>query len=298
MDINDRDGKGMNDHRGPGIEDAAPHVSELLRDYVQGGLTPAIAEDVREHLDRCEECRLELVAVTALGSTGADPLTEIESARLTDVVKRRTHPATRRDRHWGSIAAGLGAAAVVALGVVLSLHLGAGDSANSSTNAGGASTTRSVSHDQVAAEPSPASGAEAAAPRPTPLFEHHPAVTVAQLRSEGSNGTVFKAFAGYFDSADAARLRPVLTKQLADQAPSTDLSSQIERCTQAVVTSENHPTLPAYAAATSFRNHPALVLGFAWTPALSGPLDHYMFWAWARRGCGFPLTYETGQVKP
>jgi hypothetical protein len=120
---------------------------------------------------------------------------------------------------------------------------------------------------------------------------------VAQLRAQGSEGPVFKAFAGYFDSADTARLRPVLTRQLADQAGS-GLSSQIERCTHSVFTSENHPTLPAYAAATSFQDKPALVLGFAWTPAPSGPLDHYMFWAWPRRECGFPLTYETGQVKP
>jgi hypothetical protein len=270
----------------------------MLRDYARGELAPATSKDVREHLDHCDLCRAELVAVTALASAEDDPLSEIERARLADVVDRRMRPATRRSRHWGGIAAGLGAAALVALGLVASFHLGTTQSANSAGSAGGTSTNHSVSHDEVAAQPSAASGAKAAVPPPTPLFDHDPVVTVEQLRAEGSDGSVFKAFAGYYDSSDAARLQPTLTRQLADQAGSSDLSSQIERCTHTVIASENHPTLPAYAAAASYQNRRALVLGFAWTPAVSGPLDHYMFWAWPRRECGFPFDYETGHVKP
>ena len=278
------------------------HVSEQLLAYARDELGGDEALFVREHLEACSECRGELDAVRALISGHEEELTEIERARLHDAVSRRTRPAARPPRRWGGIAAGLGAAALVILGVVLSAHVGSGGGGGAASSEMNAPVVASpaTTNDQISNQGAAAAGAKAPAVRPSPSFAHSPsaATSLSALRAEGAEGPLFRAFAGYYDSTDASRLHSALTDQLAAEAPTKALSSQIRRCANTVLGNDNHPALPAYAADTSIEDRPALVLGFAWTPDASGPLDHYMFWAWPRRECGVPLTYETGDVKP
>lgn len=270
------------------------HVSEILRAYARGELSDDARREADDHLDSCADCRAELDAVRVLAVGEEDALTELEGARMRDAVTRRTRPATHRARRWPAVVAGIGAAALIALGVVVSSGGGGGGSASSNAVQAPA---EGINHDQVSTSGG-ASGANAAGVRPTPVFEHDASLTTSALRSKGTKGEVFQAYAGYFDASDAARLKPALTKQLAREAPSSTISSQIQRCTHTVLSAGNQAALPAFASATSFEDKPALVLGFAWTPAGTGPLDHYMFWAWPRNECGVPLTYETGRVKP
>lgn len=276
------------------------HVSGSLRAYARGELDDASRRDVDRHLSLCRDCRAELAAVRMLAAHEAEALTDIERARIRDAVRRTTTPSVARTRHFGGIAAALGAAALVAVAVVFAHVSGSGGGGSSAAenainapaqgSAGGGAGVQNGANDA-------ASGVQAAGPPPSPLFEHHAALTTTALKSEGSAAPVFRAFARYYDSADAVRLTPVLTKELADQAHSHAVSSQIQRCAHTVLRNERHPALPAYASATSIKHRPALVLGFAWTPLTRGPLDHYMFWAWHRSECGVPITYETGNVK-
>ncbi|MFN2594348.1 MAG: anti-sigma factor [Actinomycetota bacterium] len=276
----------------------AQHVSDQLATFARHQLDAEAERHVRVHLQGCADCTAELRAIEAL-AVDEEPLSELERARLRDNVARSTRPATRASRRWPGIAAGLGAAALVALGVVLS-HVSTGGSA-ASNSAANAPVEKSATglNDSISNQGSAAGGSRAVGPPPTPLFEAHGPTDLSALKTEGARGPVFRAFATYYDSTDASRLELTLTKQLADQAAShSGISSQIQRCSHTVLASEKHPTLPAYAATTSIKDRPALVLGFAWTPQAKGPLDHYMFWAWRRKNCGIPLTYETGHVKP
>ncbi|MDQ3878077.1 MAG: zf-HC2 domain-containing protein [Actinomycetota bacterium] len=272
-------------------------ISEKLAPYARGELETAAAASIRSHVDDCEACRAELDALGALTAAIDPPLSEIERARLHEGVRRRTQPSVRRPRRWGGIAAAIGAAALVALGVVLAGNPG---STSNSNGAGSALTApREGGHGvKNQGNSDTAASAKAGGPPPSPLFERQTALTTSALRKRGAMSPIFKAFAGYYDSSNAARFQQPLVKQLAAQAPTSDVSSQIEQCAHSVLTGEDHPALPAYAAQTSIEDKPALVLGFAWTPSTTGPLDHYMFWAWPRSQCGAPLTYETGEVRP
>ena len=106
------------------------HVRLELGGYVLGGLEPAEAEAVREHLARCAACAAEHAELAGLprllalaeGAEDAAPLPAAVEERVLDAVARERGPARRRRRpRWRpalALAAGV-AAIAAALAIVL-----------------------------------------------------------------------------------------------------------------------------------------------------------------------------------
>lgn len=305
--------------------------SELLRGYVRGDLPDELAQEVREHLAACSDCRAEEGAVTALAAADrADvrPLDDVERARLhrglaqelflaranTDVAGAGS--GGRRWVRW--IAPAAAAAAVLAGVLVMSLGGGVDDTASAplsqqeagegGSGADGAAEDSSTAlkdgdkpnrQRSSAAVTSEAAGAggeqtEYAVPNaPQPVFDpNRGAVDTAEL-AEIARGH-FPPFADAYTPSDGPRLYDRFLAALSDAA--VGVSAQIEAC--AATLPQDGSLIPAYATVGEYDERRAVVVGFVTSDPGSRKLDRYVMWVWEMDDCEQPIDTLFGRIEP
>ena len=297
--------------------------SELLGPLLRGELSEQQATSVEDHIAGCEECRAEkeglqaLIGAPALMSVPAEPLTEFEKARLRRAVAGAmpaASPAARTivsepGKPWAArIAPYLGTAAALILVVFGATQLdlggsdddsGAGDGTaiEQDSSGGGRGADEGASNDTAVT--SGEALAEDGAPAPGPSFEPEAGdIERTGLRRFGSTDPLFKSFALTLTTDDAESLNEQYLRDLASAGAAAGDPATITECGQQVLTSQDSPTLPAYAGYGELEKKDVLMMGFVYSGADAGPLDKFMLWIWPRDDCSIPSEYQFGKIKP
>jgi len=279
---------------------------------------------VEDHIAGCEECRAEkeglkaLTGAPALLSVPAEPLTELERARLHRAVAGAmpaASPAARTivsepGKPWAArIAPYLGTAAALILVVfgATQLDLGGSDD-ESGAGDGGAAIERDGSDgagggDEGASNDTAVTSgdafAEDNAPVPGPSFEPEAGdIERTSLRRFGSRDPLFKSFALTLTTDDAENLDQQYLRDLATAGAATGDPATITECGEQILSAQNDPTLPAYAGYGELESEDVLMMGFVYSGADAGPLDKFMLWIWPRDDCSIPSEYQFGKIKP
>ena len=300
------------------MDDAMTHetCSELLPRYVRGELAAEQSEEVRTHLETCDDCRAEERAAIALLSSDEPPMDDVERARLhralaqelfaaranADVAGAATAPAREWTR-W--MAPALAAAAVLAGALVIATGGGtddaadlglsapereelgddAGDAAESGGGAGFDAETRP--HRSRAVRGTAATQESALAPAgPQPVFVANAGSVAADDLSElGRSGEPFRSFVESYAPEDGPDLYAGFLRGLAREAGGA--RREVEQC--AATLPQDGTLLPAYAALARYEGKDALVLGFVTSDPGSESFDRYLMWVWARDSCRQPI---------
>ena len=304
-------------------------VSEVLVDYARGDLDAATKASVDEHLSGCRICAAELKAVSVLHLEQA-PLSDAERSRLHRAVAEQVGPSParqsplRRARWAARVAPALGAAALVALGVVGALGLITGEGGDelggrSGAEDGGALTgvgdgggdqgaaskhrrARGADKDGAQAEgveeSSEAGDPEAAsiAGALEPTFDP----TTAPLTERDLSALARKTGYDAFDSSGApnrmANREVLLVEQLSRMAPKA-VRGQVRSCARSVTSRGQEQLFATFGTLTEVDDRPSLVLGFIW-PGPPQDRTGYMLWAWPRGSCEEPLAYSASGDNP
>jgi anti-sigma factor RsiW len=308
------------------MDEAMTHerCSELLRGHVLGDLPRDLADEVRAHLDECEECRAEERAVSILvaGAGQTAPLDELERARLhRGLAQELFTPRANADvasaaggaPRWTKwVAPALATAAVLAGIAVMTTRGGSSDeTATQQLSAEGGGDTQE-DHPANALDDSAASGGGAggleqgadaersnsstalgaAAPAPDtasrvpPQFDAHAgSLTTEDLSRLGRSGDLFQAFAAAYRPGDGKDLYEPFLETLVDESPG--LRGEIEQC--AATLPRDGSLIPVYGALADYDGRDALVLGFVTSDPGSAELDRYLIWVWERGKCEQPI---------
>lgn len=294
--------------------------SELLHDYVGGGLDRDLAAEVSSHLAGCEDCRAEERTLTALLAS-EPPLDELERARLHRALTQELFadpanadvaggPGSPSWRRWIAPAAGSAAAVLVALLVVTGGLMGGGeDSADSGSTAvqpaqglndegaaeaeGGGGDLESAASEPLRAQDGAAQGAGAGKPGefvydadgPQPEFELTDALSSEELSEIGRTSDLFRSFSRRYTVADVPALSDRFLNRLVESSGAAE--RQARRCAKTLP--EGQEALPAYGATGRYEGRKALVLGFVADGGGSPRLDRYLMWVWAKGSCKQPI---------
>lgn len=291
------------------------HPTSELPAYVRGELDGDAAREVTEHLEECEECAEEERGLRLLTRDDADELNDLERARLHHAVIAaaaeaaapvRAAPLGRR------LAPYLGTAAVLvllAVGVMVAGPGGDGEGLRSADMDAGAEmegpeAPAEVGRDAVTQETQFGSvegaasdaGAAGTAGGPTPDFE----LTAGRMAADdldrlGRSARPFRAFAEAYRADAAPALQGPALEQLVADLPE-DEADIVRACARHVLRTSAHAPIPVYGGYGSLDGQEVLLLGFAWAPGTSGPLDRFMIWAWPRGSCESPLVYRFGWI--
>lgn len=309
------------------------HPTELLLDLLEGELQGVDAARAQEHVDSCEHCAEELVALRHLLDSGdGGSLTEIERARLhRDVLKEIQAPASDaadESSPWARLAPYLGTAAVLALlavGVMTFDMTGGDDTGGAGGDTvenhveqpgsdGGADedrvapegASRADSGDATAedtAQPNAASAGKALAssqpfPRPRPTFQATAGDLAAEDLAElGRSTAPLTAFARSYVVDDVAALGEASLVELSKGVGGEE-ARLIRRCGRQILRTGGYSAIAAFGGFGSMDGQEVLLLAFAWTPEPSGELDRFMVWAWPKGNCERALEYRMGYINP
>lgn len=279
--------------------------SELLAPYLRGGLAPADAALVEQHLTDCDDCRTEALALEALQPPGAQGMTDLERRRLHRGLGLAGAASRRGPAAW------LGAVAMIALvAVAAAVWLpqqsgddSGGDSAAEvqseadTSGAGGGAALESVEDEDARTLDATTESLQMAPPVPVYAADVLD-VSTQQLGRLGRTTSPFPEYAAFYTAEDAERLHARYVRLLGRALPADD-SQNFDDCVSAVSDALPYPILPAYAARARVDGDDLFVLGFAWTFSPSGPLDRFMLWGWRPGQCDKPpVVYQTGDIRP
>lgn len=310
-------------------------ASELLSEYARGDLDAETSGRLAAHLAGCEECSLELRAVTALLPAPAEEtLTDLERARLHRAVREGALERTPEregalertivpepKRGPGRMASWLGAAAMLALVAVgiTQLDLTGGDDA---ADGGGSSAVQEEAGSDVARDES------------APVEFGGPDIGEGSTRSNSAEALAEDEAAGGAAS-DAARiparfdpdagafktneLRNYAAREDPFRAFAANYSSADAEALQDLyldaienaapsgkgrslirrcalqVMEQDFPIVPAYGAYGRFEGRRVLVLGFVYAPE-DQDLSRYLVWVWPRESCSSPVKIIAGRI--
>ncbi len=272
--------------------------SEHLAAYARGELPGDLRAQVSQHLDACEDCRLEASAAVALADA-LEGMSELERKRLHSALDKATG-AAKPGR--ARLAAALGVAATIA---VLAVGFVMRDRVISPTVSGtAADSVERPSTEELFGTPEAddammldiEAGAGAAPPQPTFAADLR-AMTSKQMTRLGSSQYPFVEFATFYSVEDIDALYNPYTRQLAAQAPDDEVTRQIKECIKSVADKFPYHLLPAFGASGKVDGRESLIVGFTWTERPIGALNQYMLWAWPGGDCTSAApTYLTGTI--
>ncbi|MDP9222660.1 MAG: hypothetical protein M3P18_02180, partial [Actinomycetota bacterium] len=265
--------------------------SELLRAYVAGD-SGEDAAAVSEHLEECPDCRSEQATLEMLLSP-VEPLTPRERSHLRATVaaameqeapvkarRSLTAVAAGDGSHrqpWRWVTPALSAAAAVLLIAGGLFFLGRGGT-NSSFNTAAPAARAPDKNAELARPATP--GAGGAGPEPT--FATSTTAFAGEKSSPASTQpAVIASFAASYSGSQARSLSTTFLDRLAQDAPS-GAARQVRICGRRVLAARKLPVLPAYGTYATVRGEPALVLEFASSDTVDGPLTRFMLFAWPR----------------
>ena len=294
------------------------HFSELLTPFLKGELDAQRAGDVREHLQGCSECSLELEGLRALHGLPTDSLTDIERGQLRSTVKQAVMVA-RHDRDvirqrpsgnsWAFKAIGVAASLLV---VVAGITYVIDDDRDENAQSAGSGVDQSaadgplplarkvtgaVTPDQLVpegyevAEPTAdakeapetaldGAGSGAASEGRTKVERRN--LRTKALANIAARSPLFQEFARAYQAEDVAGLQADFVERLVEQSPA-DAEAQVRACSDVIFGSQELPTLPVMALFSRIDGQPVLILGFAFSQDReSGPLNEFSVFAWAR----------------
>ncbi|MDQ3951713.1 MAG: zf-HC2 domain-containing protein [Actinomycetota bacterium] len=289
--------------------------SELLSGYLRGELPSEEAEEVRTHLESCDDCRAEERAVAALMTADETPLDDVERARLhrglaQELFTTRANadvagaaPAGPDWRRW--IAPAFASAAVLAGILALTLGGGTDDAAQVEQLSapereelrdrdGGSDSAESGAGGGAASKPGRALSGEASAHGsatefaggPQPVFLANAGrLTAKDLSEAGRTEEPFVSFVRAYSPGDGPDLYAAFLRSLAGAAGGT--GPDIREC--AATLPQDGTLLPAYAALARYEGEDALVLGFVTADPGSRRFDRYLMWVWERGSCRQPI---------
>lgn len=297
--------------------------SELLRPYARGELDAGEHEAVASHLETCDECPVELAALSVLVADEADRMDPRERRRLHAAVDEAL-PSSEKvaglpaRRTWSQrFAPSLGAAALLLVALVVALsggRIGGGggdeagtarrvdDRARGAGGEGGITSEQGPGSGGAPGKPEPEeakdeatetleanSGARARAPKP--VFRSG----LVRDLDELVETRVVEEFADHYTVFDAEKRSDVFLQRLSANAPS-EAREQVETCGRLVDEASDDAWLPAAGAYGHIQDRPSLVLSFVYSDQESGPLSSYMVWAWPRGSCSDRLDYKSGAL--
>jgi hypothetical protein len=297
--------------------------SQLLRAYLVGEAdddAPAIAA----HLEGCPECRAERAALEMLLApvkgltpaeraqlrTGVDRATRVASpSALRAVSSLSTRPArgspnratsspapkpqnAERFRHLASALSAAAAILLIATGVVLFQHLGAGSS-NSAAQSSAAHGAAQPGLGATKTRGGLGIGRNAPSSLPLPRFARHRLPTT--IRAETRAAAILPAFVAAYNGTEAEHLAPSFLRRLARAAPQA-LAPQVQQCGNRVLDEPGVGALPAYGATTAVNGQPVLVLVFATSSSPGASLTRLELRAWPLGSCGGELLRRSATI--
>jgi hypothetical protein len=286
--------------------------SELLPALERGELDAPVAATVTDHLDGCEDCRLELAGLRALHRSRVEPMTAQERdqvrARIAAAIDEPAEqevlvPSSRRG-FWARLAPALGGiavAAVVLTGVVMSggddTGFQAGDADGGGSGGAGGTEDSVTSGAESAAEPAQAAdGALAYYAGDIGKVTQRDLARSVRRQSEVTaldSGRTMAPLSGGGKARNAEQVWKSNLSALQTQVDATT-GDQLAECTRNVRNNLTYPIVPIYAATAELDGRPILLIGFRWGQAAQRDLDEYMLWAWPIGDCSIPVFYGSG----
>lgn len=305
--------------------------SELLRGYVRGELPGELADEVRDHLATCGDCRAEHRAVMALGvgdASDARPLDDVERARLHRGLAQELFVARANsdvagagsgERRWVRWLAPAAAAAAVLAGVlVMTVGGGVDDStvaplsqegdqeggadaavedSSSALEDGGKPDRHRANSSAVTSSQAAGTGGEGSgfsAPEPRPVFDREGGTITSAELSEIGRGHPFDEFAGAYAPEDGPGLYDRSLEALKDEAGG--VGAQIDEC--ATTLPHDGSLVPVYATVGRYDGRDAVVVGFVTSDPGSRKLDRFLMWVWEIDDCEQPVDTLFGRIGP
>lgn len=261
------------------------HPDQLLTDYVDGSLGAEDRARVEAHVRDCDRCRAE-VDLAAAGRESLLAVGEVEPPPgLTFEVRRRAR-RPRGGMAW-KVATGAAAAAVLAVGIVVSLGPPGGEGGG-----GGAGPTAERGFDAGAREPGAA----------VPQADQERQEAQSTLRNMAAVGPRYRETARDYDTATilafGRRLRAEVRASLGSgfREPATEFYQDFEldrfpdeaRLAAECLLREAPPdelVVPYLVERASFQGQPAFVGAFLQGPSRDEPYDRILLWVVERPGC-------------
>ncbi len=279
--------------------------SELLGPYTSGVLSEVDSRALEEHLESCPECRAELAALRALGTSVVE-LTDLERARLHAGVRSALGEAPvsqRAARAYRALSAVAAVAIVAVAGIWVTNNLGGSsdDSADSAAGAGGDSGATFEDSSAPAGGPiylgsdlDEATAMESAADGgAAEQLRSEAPITRRNLRRYATEDPLFRSFTASYGAPLDDALTADNLEALAAQAPA-DIGDQIRECAAPLLATGR--SLPAMAVTGTYEGRRVLVVGIVTATASTGPLDSYTFTVWPKGDCSTALDSISGSL--